>query len=318
MAAPYFAQNGEKLDLLFENVDMSFQDAFNAQQPWAERVASRISSSSRTTVFPIREAPATRLRVWDGERVMNRMKVRPYSVTNKPWELSYEVDEDDLDDDQYGVYGDHAAVLGSASRLWPNDLVWPCFQEGRTRLCYDGQPMFSAAHPINIDEPGMGLFSNYYTNKPLTHDNWMQVSENFMMVKGPDGEELEMVPDAVAVGPQLKHKAMQLFNASITAPAGGAGANSTDSQDNILEGEATVFVIAKLGRIPGAWFPLFTKSKLKPFFFQVRREPRLIIQRDPQQPRVFKDKNIAFGVDARGAGGFYYPHMAAMCIPGAS
>ena len=93
------------------------------------------------------------LREWLGDRVVHAIGNHGYTIKNKPFELTVGVPRDAIEDDQYGVYTPLMTEMGRAAEAHPDELVFRLLKDGRTALCYDGQPFFSTAHKV-LNEKG--------------------------------------------------------------------------------------------------------------------------------------------------------------------
>ena len=106
------------------------------------------------------------MREWIGERTIKQLQAYKYTVRNKDWEATIAVKENDLRDDNLGVYGIQAANAGYAAKQFPDELIFKLVSAGFTNLCYDGKPFYSAEHPVGENAgvqhrhgaPGGGYF----------------------------------------------------------------------------------------------------------------------------------------------------------------
>ncbi len=96
------------------------------------------------------------MREWVGDRVIKDLSGFHYELANKSFESTIEVDRDDIDDDQIGVYIPMIQGLAQAAKEHPDILVWALLAAGFTSLCFDGQYFFDDDHPV-----GDGSGSNY-------------------------------------------------------------------------------------------------------------------------------------------------------------
>lgn len=93
------------------------------------------------------------LREWLGDRVVHAIGNHGYTIKNKPFELTVGVPRTVIEDDQYGVYTPLMTEMGRAAEAHPDELVFRLLKDGRTALCYDGQPFFSTSHKV-LNEKG--------------------------------------------------------------------------------------------------------------------------------------------------------------------
>ena len=133
------------------------------------------------------------LREWIGDRVVHAIGTHGYTVKNKPFELTVGVPRTAIEDDNYGVYTPLMTEMGRAAEAHPDELVFRLLKDGRTALCYDGQPFFSTAHKVlnekgkevnvsNVSDDGAGpswyVLETRRALKPLIFQN--RKSPNFV------------------------------------------------------------------------------------------------------------------------------------------
>ncbi|RSU57199.1 Mu-like prophage major head subunit gpT family protein [Sphingobium yanoikuyae] len=94
------------------------------------------------------------MREWLGDRVVNSIGQGSYSIKNKDWEDTIEVDRNDIEDDNLGIYGPLFDEMGRAAGAHPNELVFALLKAGFASLCYDGQFFFDTDHPV-LDANGV-------------------------------------------------------------------------------------------------------------------------------------------------------------------
>lgn len=139
---------------LFTGFKTSFQGAFAGVSPSFERIATVVPSSTKTEDYAwLGKWP--RIREWIGDRQVNELAASRYSITNKSFETTVEVDRDDIEDDRVGIYTPMFAELGRAVAVFPDELVYGLLAAGFTTKCYDGQYFFDTDHPV-----GEGVVSN--------------------------------------------------------------------------------------------------------------------------------------------------------------
>lgn len=94
-----------------------------------------------------------KLREWIGDRVINQMQLSKYAIANKDWEGTIEVDRNDIEDDNIGIYAPIFEELGLSAETHPDELVFALLKAGFATNCYDGQYFFDVDHPV-LDETG--------------------------------------------------------------------------------------------------------------------------------------------------------------------
>lgn len=93
------------------------------------------------------------MREWIGDRVINQLKAYDYAIKNKDWEDTIEVDRNDIEDDNIGIYTPMFQEMGRATEAHPDELIFALLKAGFTTECYDGQFFFDTDHPV-LDENG--------------------------------------------------------------------------------------------------------------------------------------------------------------------
>lgn len=311
--------NKANLDAIFITFDLRYQQAYEETPNWWQQVASLAPSTARETHYGwIGRLPA--LREWLGERQIRNLQSRGYVLVNRKFEDSVGIPRTEIEDDQIGVYNQWMDGFGRAAKVWPDQLLTEALRSGNSLLCYDGQPFFHNAHPVDVDVTGGTTFQNNFDNTgtgggvatALTFANYQLVRQTMMSYVGEDGLPLGIVPDLLVVPPQLEAQGEQILNMTSIAPAAALGANAASvQQQNPLAGKARLLVNPWLAADATTWYLMDTKRAIKPFVFQLRNSPEFTFMNKPDDPNVFLRDEYLFGVRARGAAGYSLPFLAA-------
>ena len=151
--------NQSNLSALFTGFNTTFTQAFGNVQPTYEMVASVEPSSTAQNIYAWL-GNSTSFREWIGDRQFQNLQAHNYTLVNKPYESSQEVDREVIEDDQYGVYSKAIAMMGENAKVHPDTLIYPGLAYGFTGLCYDGQPFFSSNHLVGNGLGGTTYLSN--------------------------------------------------------------------------------------------------------------------------------------------------------------
>ena len=65
-----------------------------------------------------------RMREWLGDRVVNQMAAFKYAISNRDWESTIEVDRNDIEDDNIGIYAPLFEEMGMSAETHPDELVF--------------------------------------------------------------------------------------------------------------------------------------------------------------------------------------------------
>ena len=132
---------------LYTGYSSAFQGAFDAAPSTYQRIAMVVPSTTAQEEYGwLGSLP--RIREWIGARVVQNVETYGYTIKNKPWELTWGVDRDKIEDDNIGLYTPIFAEIGRATGAFPDELVYGLLKLAFTALCYDGQPLIHTDHPM--------------------------------------------------------------------------------------------------------------------------------------------------------------------------
>jgi phage major head subunit gpT-like protein len=141
------------LTALFTGFDVVFQRGFEKPPSYYESIASVVRSGSRQTTYPWL-GRTTKFREWLGDRVVQALEAHSYTIVNKNFEDTVGIDRNDIEDDTYGVYEPIIEQLGWDTKVHPDMLLFFMLKDAVTTpsdvIGYDGQPFFSASHPVGL------------------------------------------------------------------------------------------------------------------------------------------------------------------------
>ena len=132
-----------------------FNAAFEGSPSFHEQIAMVVPSNSRVNDYKFMlQFPM--LQEWIGDRQIRSLAASNFQIVNRDYEATVEVDRNDIEDDQLGVYNPIVAELGRAAKQHPDFLMAKLLSEGFATACYDGKAFFATDHPV-----GSGIQSNY-------------------------------------------------------------------------------------------------------------------------------------------------------------
>lgn len=298
------------LEAAFYSFDARFASAFTKAKPWYQQLATVVPSTSRENRY-YWMGQLAKMREWIGERYVNNLAARGYTLPNKDFEVTIEVDRNDIEDDNLGIYAPMFDMMGYQTAKWPDDVLASTIKSGTTVTGHDGQYFFDTDHPVNLDDTSGGTFANLLTSSPLTPANYQAARQAMMVFKGEDNRALSIIPDTLVVPPQLELQARQILNAEMIAPVAAFGINAAGGfQTNILRGSANLIVIPELADEPANWYLMDLSKPIKPFVFQMRKAPQFQSLNNSTDENVFWRKKYIYGADARGNAGFTIPFLA--------
>ena len=144
--------NNANLKTLYVAFNAAFKAGLGQAESQYGQIATTVPSTTAAEEYGwLGQLPG--LREWLGDRVVHAIGNHGYTIKNKPFELTVGVPRTAIEDDQYGVYTPLMQEMGRAVEVHPDQLVFGLLKDGRTALCYDGQPFFSAGHKV-LNEKG--------------------------------------------------------------------------------------------------------------------------------------------------------------------
>lgn len=280
------------LEAVFTNFNVVFLQGRGEASPIAEKLATVQTLRKGREARVIIPGQLARMRKWLGERVVNNLNAADFKFAVDDFEGTVEVDRNDIEDDQLGIYEPQIRDLGTqAGYLW-DDLVSDADAAGETTLCYDGQYFYDTDHPVDLNNTGAGTQSNLFAGRALTAANYEYVRTQGASLKGPDGRVMRVRYNALVVGPALEVTAKKIVSSPVLY-------NGAAPETNPLTGTAEVIVLPEI--TDSSWRLMSLNNPLKPFVVVKRKEPTLVRKDQANDESVFWRKKFHYGVDARGS-----------------
>ena len=229
---------------------------------------------------------------WIDSRKLSGLLDFDYTIPNKHYEATLQVDRDDIEDDQYGHIKVRIQDLAKKAKIHPRKLFFDAVAVGNSALCFDGLPFFSASH---VYKTGGTAYSNLHNGtKAGTYPTAAELSSDFELARAkmrsfvddqnePFNEgELNLV---IVASPNLEGTLDKVF-----------GADMISQTTNTLKGAAKYITSA---RLTGAdWYIMETSGNIKPFVKQNRQDPQFAALEGASESG-FMSKLYKYGIDYR-------------------
>jgi len=295
----------DSLAALFTNFRVIWEDAFqaaqNADTEWQRLVLTVPSSTDTETYGWMGTVPA--MKEWTDTRQLSGLGAYNYSLKNRHFEVSLEVDRDTIEDDRYGQIRPRIEQLGAEAARHPGQLAIETLVAGSTGNSYDGVDFFSASHVSGLS----GTQANTLTGTGVTlsaiRTDMIAARTAMRVFKDDQGRIMNLMADLVVIPPQLQDVFEQLLNTTIIALSSGT------QQSNVLQGAYDVMVSPYLTDADD-WYLMSTRGSFKPLIYQTRKAPEFNAVDDPRDSQVFDNRKFKYGVDARYAFGYGMWQMA--------
>ncbi len=290
--------NRGTMSSLFEGFNMQFKNGFDmAPDSWAQ-FAGSIPSTTALNTYPFLEQ-SSGMREWIGDREIKNFASNKLQVVNKDYEDTVSVTRNDIEDDQYGIYGTLIAQMGqNAGKLW-NDLTFKALVSGKDDKWLDGKAFFASDRKYDKNTV------NNKTTSALSETAFNTAYLSMTSYCGHSNKPLGVIPDLLIVGPALRTTAWDIVKNQFAYDA-------TDKVQvkNVNENLVDLLVAPELsGTYANYWFLASTKSVIKPVMIQQRKHPKLTRLDKESDENVFMRKEFIYGTDARGAAFMSLPHL---------
>lgn len=285
--------NKANLTAVFLTLKTTFNKAFDAAPSlWQNTTMLVPSGSSQNDYTWLSRFP--KMRKWLGDKVLKALVAHQYTVVNDDWEATVEVDRNDIEDDNLGIYGPQAQEAGFSAKQLPDELDADLKNNSFSNTCYDGQYFYDTDHSVagsSVSNKGTAALSAATTAEAAASYGAARLA--VMSFTDDEGRPLALIPDLLEVPPALEATGRLLME----------NEKLTDESPNPYRGTAKLLVNPRLTSST-AWFLHVTNRPVKPFVYQERKKPEFVQQTTAESDSVFMRKKFRFGTEARAAGGY--------------
>lgn len=257
-------------------------------------LATRIPSDKAKETFAFL-GTVPPMRQWDSGRKARGLYEESYDIVNEKYEITLEVDRDELADDQTGQIKIRVNEMAQRAAQHKDALLSTLLVNGASAgyLAYDGQIFFSAAHESGLSGAQSNILTPAATDAdaPTTAEfrtALRQAIARLLSLVDDQAEPMNMAADGlVAIVPGGMYiTALEAVNATIVA-----------STTNVLQGACLIIAFPRLTDA-SKWYLLKTNVAVRPFVFQ-DREPIEFTSREQDSDEGFLREKFLYGVRAR-------------------
>lgn len=285
--------NKTSIDAIFINMMTIFMNAFEAAPSVWQKIAMLVPSTGKQNDY-LWLSNFPKMRKWIGDKAVKALAASQYTIINDDWESTIEVDRNDIEDDNLGIYAPQAQMAGYSTKQLPDEIITELVNNGFTNLCYDKKAFFATNHPVagaNVSNKGTAVLS--VATQALAIASYGAARTALKKMKDDEGRPLNITPNVLLVPPALEDTGRILLTTD----------RLEDGKPNPYKGTAELVSDSRITS-DTAWFLLDTTKPIKPFLYQERKTPVFVQQTDPQAEDVFMRKKFKFGAEARAAGGY--------------
>lgn len=291
--------NKATIAAVFINLKTTFHNAFEAAKPlWQETTMLVPSGSSQNDYTWLSRFP--RMRKWIGDKVVKALEAFKYTIVNDDWEATVEVDRNDIEDDNLGIYAPQAQQAGFSAAQLPDEIVADLKNNAFSNYAYDGQYFYDDDHEVaGASVSNLGTVALSAATAAGAAASYGVARTAIMTVTDDEGRPLGLIPNVLEVPPALEATGKLLLESD----------KLTDESPNPYKGTAKLLVNPRLTSST-AWFLHVTSMPVKPFVYQERKKPNFVQQVTEESDNVFMRKKFRFGAEARAAGGYAFWQMS--------
>jgi len=288
--------NRENLDSMFKSYMTAWQEGLILKDPIdLSFLFSDFPSSSKANFYAWLDI-IPGFREWLGDRIFKNVRSNNFEVVNRDFEDSSTIPNNDIEDDQFGVY---APIIRMMAAAWPQlkyTLVVDVLKNNP--LSFTGKALFANDHAYGgntIDNLVTdALSATSYEAARLAASEWQYSNDELIR---PNFTHL-------LVGEKNRTTAYNIVvNERIVAETGAGG-----SKENPNKGTAIPVVIPDFaGTYDDYWVLVDGSQPVHAICRQIRKEAAPFMDTDPAT--VMRSGQVDFMADGRGAAAPAFPHM---------
>ena len=262
-----------------------FNDALAAQNEDYKKLVIEVQSSTKTVDYRwIGDIP--KMREWVGDRVFNALTSQSYLIEKKNWEVSVEVDRDDIVYDNLGIVKPRIQAMAQECVEHYNELIFGLL-ENTTATCFDGKTFFAKDHAVGSQTQSnlLGL--------ALSQENFLTARAEMRGLCNEHGKPLGIRPNLLVVPPELETTALKILNADTL----------DNGASNITKGLAELMVCDRLTDA-SAWYLFDTTRVMKPLILQINKRPEFVAKDKADSDANFLRRAYQYGVDTEDNAGY--------------
>jgi phage major head subunit gpT-like protein len=298
--------NQANLTALFKGYRTLYMDAYQGSAPVSGPLYQMVPSAAKSEQYNwLGAVPG--MKRFRGEVQIENLSAEKWQIDNDEWENTVSVPQFDIEVDSYGVYNPRFSAMGIAAQQHKDELAGLLLVGGFDNLCYTGKNFFDYNHAPLV---GGTTFTNA-SHAPLNQTTYRAARQRIKGRLNAKGRAMGLgVKLLLVVPPNLESTARTIIIAD-TAIQANADGSAVAGVTNVDKGTAEILVLPQLGAdSETAWFLIEVGYPIKPFAWQVNKEPVLISQTNPEIDSVFVNHVFRYQAYGRYNAGYFLPELA--------
>lgn len=266
----------------------------------APMISTKVPSTKRSETYGwLGDTP--QMKEWVSERTPKKLRENGFTIINKDYESTIEIDRNDLEDDQYQQHKIRVQGMGQNAQKFYDRRVTEIVEAGTTETCYDGQFFFDTDHQEGISDTQSNAPAAASTYSIFDAEDAREVYKLVnaaMPVFKTDTNELAgirvthvMVP--TALGPVFREAFDPAFR------GGGETSETNWAKGRVQVIENPYQTVDTTNTAYSAIYWLDLSQPVKPFIWQNRKDPEFVALDKPESRDLFFSKKLYYGVDLR-------------------
>jgi phage major head subunit gpT-like protein len=227
------------------------------------------------------------MREWTGSRLLKTTSNDDYTLTNKTYESTLEIERTAIEDNKLGMIQSRVRAYGMEAARHTEYLVFDQLKEGDTLLAYDGAAFFA----------NRGTNQNNLGSTALSEDALSTAIATMMKFIDEEGKPYGVMPNLLVVPPNL-----WLLGRKLTESPVNVGTTQTDAL-NVLAKIGLSCITSPYLTDTTDWFLLDTTMACKPIILQQRTAVELTALEQNSEAGFMYDKYL-YGIRERKAVGY--------------
>ncbi|MDD4985110.1 MAG: Mu-like prophage major head subunit gpT family protein [Dehalococcoidales bacterium] len=237
---------------------------------------------------------------WKDKRKLNGLRPFDYTLTNKDWEATLEVERNAIKDNKLGHIPIRVRSLARSYLKFINEYMFSLLDDGESIAAYDGSYFFHDTRKIGDSGTIDNILSGSYSDSASEIRAGISAAVVQMASFCDDwGKKMNLVPDTIVCSPAM----YMLIKEALKSDYSGQARTEAEFVKKII---SSPWIDADTDD----WFVLCTTEEVKPLIFQNRQNPEFNQVDNPSDSHVFLNKTFLYGIDARFERGFGDPRTA--------
>lgn len=274
---------------LLDNIATGFNAVFNESFELADKdanyskIATIMESNNATEHYAwLGDFPS--MREWVDERTLSDLTAYDYSIKKKDWEVTIEVDRDDIIFDRINMVKPRIVDMANSVPYHYDEMLIGLLSANG--ICFDGKAFFAADHAYG------GITYSNIGDKKLTQESFLAARTGMMTIKSDTGRNMFIKPNLLIVPPELELTALKII-----------AADQENGSSNLTKG-MTELIVSPFITNPNGWYLLDTARAIRPLILQITKKPEFVAMNKPEDERAFMAKKFRYGVDTMDNAGY--------------